>query len=104
MTINKRSKGRRAELRTKKILEDAGYEVEVTKSPSKYAKQQDLFGLWDAMALKANEIRFIQVKQNRKIYGVAREPYEMWECPSCCTKELWTYYDGHPNDPVIEVL
>lgn len=105
MTVNTRNKGRRAELRARDILEAAGYQVELTKSPSKWSKQQDMFGLWDLIAIRGSDVRFVQVKSNKKVYGALREPYELWECPSCCcTKEIWVFYDGKPNEPLIEIL
>lgn len=103
--MSARSKGRGNELKARDILLKAGYDVQmVQRSSSRYAKQVDLFGLWDLMAVRASDIRFVQVKTNRKVYGALREPYELWECPPGCTKELWTFYDGKPRDPVIEIL
>jgi len=103
--MNTRNKGRRNELKACDILEAAGYDVQMApKSVSKFAKQHDLFGLWDLIAVRGSDIRFVQCKTNKKVYGVLREPYELWECPSCCTKEIWVFYDGKPNDPVIDVL
>ena len=103
--INTRNKGRRNELRARDILVAAGYEVQmVQRSSSRYAKQVDLFGMWDLMALRASDIRFVQVKTNAKVYGVKKEAYELWECPENCTKEIWVFYDGKPNDPLIDVL
>ena len=101
--INTRAKGRKNEIKAKKILEAAGYDVELTKSPSKWAEQQDLFGLWDLMAVKKNEIRFVQVKSNRMVYGVDLEPYLEWQCPDVCTKEIWVFKD-RVKDPIIKVL
>lgn len=101
--VNTRQKGRKAELKAKKILEMAGYDVQVTANPSKWNKQQDMFGLWDLMAVKKNEIRFIQVKCNRMVYGAALEPYELWECPDVCTKEIWVFKD-RVKEPIIKVL
>jgi hypothetical protein len=101
--MSARTKGRRSEMKAKEILEAAGYEVELTKMPSKFSKQQDLFGLWDIMAKNDVSIRFIQVKTNRMIYGMDLEPYKLWKVPVCCTKEVWVFYDRE-KEPLIKIL
>jgi hypothetical protein len=101
--VNTRQKGRRNELRAAKILEDAGYDVQLTPNPTKWSTQNDMFGLWDLMAVKHNEIRFIQVKSNRMVYGALLEPYIYWQCPPVCTKEIWVFHD-RVKEPTIKVL
>ena len=101
--INKRVKGRKNELKARDILVSAGYEVELTKSPSKFSKQQDLFGLFDLIAVRETDIRFIQVKSNKPIYGQELEPYNLWKVPACCTKEIWVFYD-RVKEPTIKIL
>jgi len=104
MLMSTRTKGRGNEMKAKKILEAAGYEVQLTSMGTKYNKQTDMFGLWDLIAVDSNSVRFIQVKTNRKVYGVAREKYESFRCPASCSKEIWVFMDGFPRDPVIDYL
>lgn len=97
-----RQKGRNKELAVKKMLEMVGYDVILTPMPTKYAKQQDFFGLWDVIAVDSQRIRFIQVK-SRKIYGAELEPYQLWKNPPNSTKEIWVIEKGNKT-PVITIL
>lgn len=97
-----RQKGRAKELKARDILTEAGYDVQVAPMPSKYSKQNDLWGLWDLVAVKHNEIRFVQVK-SEMIYKAKLEPYEQFECPPCCTKELWVFVK-YAREPIIKIL
>jgi hypothetical protein len=103
MAINTRAKGRRNELRAKKLLEEAGYEVEITKGSQKFNKSVDFFGLWDLIAINPKTIRFIQVKSNRKASGIDQEAMNLWITPDCCTKEMWVYKD-RIKEPFIYYL
>ncbi len=93
MAINRRAKGRRNELKAKKLLEGAGFEVEITKGSQKFNKSVDFFGLWDLIAVNPKTIRFIQVKSNRKASRLDQEAMSQWVAPDCCTKEMWVYVD-----------
>lgn len=101
--VNTRNKGRRNEKKAQHILEDAGYDVELTKMPTKWAKQQDLFSLWDLIAVSHNEIRFIQVKSNRNAPVLEREEMKEWPCPQWASKEIWIFKD-RVKKPVIKIL
>jgi len=94
--------GRIKELRAKEILENAGYDVQMAPMPSRYSKQNDLWGLWDLVAVNKNEIRFIQVK-SQMIYGEQLEPYQEWICPSNCTKEIWVF-EKYTRQPIQKIL
>ena len=97
-----RQKGRNQEIKARDILLLAGYDVQLAPMPTKYSKQNDLWGLWDLAAVKHNEIRFIQVK-SQMIYGIQLEPYKEWVCPDNCTKELWVF-KKHAREPIIKIL
>ena len=101
--VNTRQKGRRNELRAAKILEAAGYDVQLAPLPQKWSLQNDLFGLWDVMAVNSREIRFVQVKTNQTARPEDREAMELWPCPPNCSKEIWIFHDG-AKEPVIKEL
>lgn len=62
--MNTRAKGRKNELAYKKILESRGYQVRLTPSPQKFAKEQDFFGQFDGFAVNDKEYIWFQVKSN----------------------------------------
>jgi len=101
--MNTRAKGRRNELRCKEALEAMGYSVQLTAMPTKWALQQDLWGLFDLAAVRGSDIRFVQVKTNQGAPRAWREAATAWQCPSNCTKEVWVYYD-RVKEPKILVL
>lgn len=101
--MNTRAKGRRSETRAKDILEAAGYDVQMTALPTKWASQNDLFGLWDLMAVSSTTIRFIQVKTNGYATKEWKEQAKLWPCPSNCSKEIWRFID-RVKEPSITIL
>lgn len=103
MSINTREKGRRNEIRTRNVLEAAGYDVCMAPNPSKWSLENDLFGLWDLMAVSRTEIRFIQVKSNKTAGPEDREAMKLWPCPANCSKEIWVWVDRVAK-PDIRIL
>jgi len=103
MSINTRVKGRRNETRARDILLAAGYEVQMAPMPSKWSLQNDLFGMWDLMAVNGVAIRFIQVKTNQTAPPEWREQAGLWVCPPNCTKELWIFKD-RVKEPIIKMM
>ena len=91
--MNNRAKGRRNETKARDLLVLEGFSVQLTPMPSKFSLQNDLFGLWDLMAVSSEKIRFIQVKSNKTAPKAWREEAIAWQCPSNCTKELWIFFD-----------
>jgi len=90
-----KEKGRKRELRARKMLEEAGYEV--TRSSLSA-------GVFDLIAVSPTSVRLIQVKTNSRPRPVEREALKDFQVPACCcTKEIWVFYDGTLS-PVIEVL
>ena len=98
--VNTRRKGRKNELKARDFLLGLGYLVELTKNPSRFQKQQDLFGLWDLMAIRDDGILFIQVKSNRRVYGKELARYLNFPKPPGCSLQIWTYWD-RKNEPEI---
>ena len=101
--MSTRDKGRRNELRARDVLLAAGYDVQMAPMPSRWARQQDLWGLWDLVGINAVSIRFVQVKTNKKPSREYTEELAAFVCPANCTKELWIFKDREPK-PLIFVL
>lgn len=101
--MNTRQLGRRNELRTKHLLEAEGYDVILAPMPTRYSKQNDMLGLWDAIAIRHDHIRFIQVKSNRNhTYGKALDKYRDWHnYPPNCFKEVWLFTKGKSKPEII---
>jgi hypothetical protein len=91
-------KGRRNQLKTRRLLEAVGYQCETAKF-SRWGST-DFWGLWDIIAIDKKNIKLVQVKSNRLPSPEDREQYELFECPSCVSKELWIWYD-YKNEPRI---
>ena len=94
--------GRKKERRTRDWLEELGYKVCLTPMPTRWQKEQDMFGLWDLIAVDSDQVRFIQVK-SRKIYGKELIKYNEFPCPPNCTKEVWVWKRG-ARAPFIQIL
>ena len=60
--MSNRAKGRAVELACKKELEQQGWLVELADMPKRWKTVQDLFGMFDIIALRRGEKLFIQCK------------------------------------------
>jgi len=95
-----RSRGRATELKAKHWLERQGYEVQIAPMPTRWSRQNDFFGLWDLIAIKPDEILFVQVKMNRNsIYGKSLNAHREWRCPANKICLLW-----EPRARIPEVI
>lgn len=101
--VNRRQKGRRNEIKTRNALEAVGFDVILAPNPTKYSKQNDFFGLFDAIAISKNEVKLIQVKSNQTAKPYEREAIQEFECPESCSKELWIWKD-RVKQPIIKKL
>jgi len=75
--VNRYKKGQRCQQKAKRYYESQGYEVEVVRY-NMYAKNKDYFGLWDLICVGLYDVRFVQVKANRKPDKKWRERAEIW--------------------------
>ena len=65
--INRRAKGNRIERKVVEHLERQGFLVyRVRGSSNRFNLNNDIFGLYDILAIKPNETRLIQVKSSQK--------------------------------------
>jgi len=101
--MNTRAKGRRNEFRCKDALNALGYEVELSRPSTRFSLSNDLYGLWDAVAIRYDGIRFIQVKTNHTAPREWMERARAWVTPPNSTRELWIYYD-YEKEPKIILL
>lgn len=100
MAINTGVKGRNNELKAKKLLEAAGYAVE-RRIRGRFTR--DFYNLFDLLAVRGKDMRFVQVKSNSRETPELREAIQLFPVPDCCTKEVWVYYD-RVKEPTIHVL
>jgi hypothetical protein len=93
--MNQAHKGRRAEHRVRKVLEDDGFMV-TRAAGSK--------GPADLIAWNTVQIRFISVKSGTKYASaIEREALKDMPAPPNATKEIWRLPD-RCREPIIEVL
>ncbi|MDV2503049.1 MAG: hypothetical protein RX318_03770 [bacterium] len=91
----RKEKGRKRELRARKMLEACGFMV---------VRAAGSHGLFDLVAVSSKHIKLIQVKTNRKPPPAEMEELRAFRAPRCCaTKEVWTFYDG-TKEPFIEEI
>lgn len=92
--MNAKAKGTRAELRSKRLLESAGYHV---------VKAGASLGAFDLIALAPSGVRCVQVKCNRPPSPAEREAMTLVALPDGATREYWVWRD-YARAPEITVL
>ncbi len=93
--MNRSSKGRRYEYKTRDILEEQGYTV--TRSAASK-------GVADLVAFSKREFKLVQVKSGKSIFSKEEEErFLKVEVPDNCVKELWKWYD-YCKEPKIRRL
>lgn len=103
------SKGNYYRLKTKKMLESDGYEVEyLEKYTSIYVgdgkvihKKKDLFAC-DILAMNGKEIRFIQVKAGRSHIAEGIKGFFEHKFPMDSRREVWIW-EARQEPEIIEV-
>src|SRR3990167_1245519 len=93
MIKNPRQKGSRNELKCKRELESEGWLCEKVKTAGKFQKSVDFFGFWDILSLWKNQIKFIQVKTNKKPPFKVFEEFAKEHYADNFSFELWVYRD-----------
>jgi hypothetical protein len=76
MPISNHAKGVRNEFLAKQVLKSDGYLVE-QKNWSRYAPK-DFFSLFDILAIRLDEVRFIQIKSDKSSFYKARKDVANW--------------------------
>jgi Holliday junction resolvase len=95
MDMNHKAKGSRAEHKAIRILELAGYAV---------CRSGASLGVFDVVAIGANDVRCIQVKSGGKYCSaVEREQLQLLVVPPFVSKEIWRFPD-RCRAPLIERL
>ena len=79
-----------------------GYLVERVKGNSKWQKSVDFFGLWDIIAVKSDEVVWIQVTTNRLKPPAERAAMAAFPAPG--RKLLYIWYDRQKDPRVIDLL
>mgnify|MGYP001573830975 CR=1 FL=1 len=90
--MNRREKAQKNERRCRDELEKDNWAVErMQYSGNIYQKRKDFFGLWDIIALRGNEIKFVQVKTNRipgmDMFKAFKDEHSIIQC------EIWIWYE-----------
>ena len=97
--MNRYKKGQRCQQKAKRFYESQGYEVEVVRY-SMYLKQKDFYGLWDLICVGPHDIRFVQVKSNRKPTKEWIEAAESWGPRGSKFIREWVVYKDYSRGDV----
>ena len=90
-----KTKGNRTQRKAIELLEQAGWEVGKCELGGKFAKERDLFGLFDLVALKKDELpRFIQVKTNKPMTQKPLKDFSKKYDNIICVCLTWYDRDG----------
>lgn len=92
--MNSREKGNKAERKCVRILEDAGYLTYRVPASKMYQKNQDIFHLWDVLAVKDHETLLIQVKCNRTKSMKLHKEFAKKHPQITCEFWVWVDYRG----------
>lgn len=92
--MNNRQRGRQYELLCKRKLEKNGWLVYLVDMPQRFRKSQDLFGVFDILALKPGEKLWVQVKYNsshtKRLEPILSDFKAHWLSPSDLV-QVWNY-------------
>jgi len=90
---NPRAKGSRTERRAKKELELCGWNVYRVPGAIRFNKGVDLFGLWDLLALKDKQRKWIQCKTNKWVNLRPFQAFKREYGNEYDSFEIWTWYE-----------
>ena len=97
MTSKTRAKGNKTQREGIKLLEKAGWKCSKVEQGGKFAKEKDLWGLWDIACIKGNYIKFIQFKTNKP--GVIH-PYITFAKEHAVPNVSWELWARRDNKPI----
>lgn len=91
--MNTRKKGNRVENKAVKELEAEGWLVYRVKGSTKFNKNMDIFGLFDIIARKDLNIKWIQIKTNRPVPMQPFSDFAQKHCTEYESVEQWIWKD-----------
>lgn len=92
--MNAKAKGSRAEHRSMRLLEAAGYSCTRAAAP---------LGAWDIVAIGSQDIVLVQVKSNRPPCPAEMETLENFPCPANCRRLVHVWKD-RARLPIVKEL
>lgn len=94
--MSKVSKGNRVESLAKKYLESLGYLVD--KKPRTHFQSPDFFGMFDLLAIKTDQVEFIQVKSNASNVSTAKKGIKKFAIENKLDLNFYIWlYEGRGN-------
>lgn len=91
-------------MQAKKLLEAMGYQVQLAPNPTRWNRQVDLFGCWDAIGINEKGFIFVQVKSSvAQTYGKALNKQRAFVAPFNAKKECWIFEDRKKGVKIIEL-
>ena len=98
--VSNREKGRIAEAFAEKAMQSAGWLTYRVKGSTRFNRNVDIFSLYDLLCIHAGNAanppsrKWIQVKNNKKLYGKQIEPFRAFRrdyCDGNDSVEIWTW-------------
>ena len=102
--MNTRGKGIITERLAEQQLRAQGFLTYRVKGSSRFQKNQDIFGLFDILAVKPTEIKFIQVK-GYKVYKSFYIPFKAFkeDYGNNFSVEVWIKYNRKKEFEVVVI-
>jgi len=94
--MNSRAKGNRTVKKGRDILENGHWLFDTVEKTGRFTKIKDLFGLYDAIAVRGKYIKFIQFKTNKQGQKW-KIPFKEWaksHGSKYVSIEIWTWFDN----------
>ncbi len=93
--VNSNAKGARTVRKGRNELEVQGWLFDTVEKKGKFIKRKDLFGLFDAIAVKGKYHKFIQFKTNLKgkKWMLPFEVYAKTHASKYNSVEIWNWFD-----------
>jgi Holliday junction resolvase len=92
--MNAKAKGSRAEYKSRRLFEAAGYAV---------TRAAGSLGAWDLVAIGSTDVVLCQVKCNRAPTPAERETLTLFRCPANCRRLVHVWVDRQRLPRVIEL-